>query len=59
MFQINDNNRKVVFDTLHVPNIIALSLRLEKLEAMLKLFKSRSKITIKVVIKLMLLPERS
>ena len=42
VFQINDN-RKVLFDTPTVPNMIAMSLTIKKIEAMLKFFESRSK----------------
>ena len=47
VFQINDNNRKVLFKTPHVPNMIDLSLTVKKLGAILKFFESRSNVTIK------------
>ena len=44
----NDNNIKVLFDTPHLPNMIALSLTVKQLGAMLKVFGSTSKVAIKV-----------
>ena len=41
--------RILLFNILHVPNMIALSLTVKKLGAMLKFFESRSKVTIKVM----------
>ena len=43
VFQINDNNRKVLFNTPHVPNMITLSLTIKELGAMLKFFERRYK----------------
>ena len=48
MFQINDD-RKVMFNTPHLQNMITLSLTINKLGSMLKFFKSRSKVMIKVM----------
>ena len=49
VFQIHDYNRKVLFNTKHVQNMIVLSLTVKILGAMLKFFLSRSKVTIKFI----------
>ena len=49
VFQINDNNRKVLFNKSQMTNMIALSLTIKKLGAVLKFFESKSKVTIKVM----------
>ena len=49
MFQINDNNKKVLFNTQNMPNMIASSLSVKEMGVMLKFFESRSKVTITVM----------